>query len=727
MWRSVHSFAGLMLGLLVSVVALSGAVLATKPIYDTATSQSVVSGMSVADLLKVVTNANPDIMGERLLLTPAGDWKLTFTQSNRRQERIIDPATGDFAAEKKEPAIYTQMRTLHRSFFLGEDGRVLTAIAGAAMAILTVSGVGLFLRRVGGLRRGFSRIQGRDSGALHAIVGRLALVPLLVLSVTALYLSGLTFDVISVGDGAAPAYPESLQELDAVAPWDLHGLQALPLATAREVIFPIPEDWFDVWSVRTAQAWMFFDQFTGDQLSRDPQALSARIYEVVMLLHTAEGAWPWALVLMVSALSVPFFTVTGMLVWWRNRRNGRSRMEGNASVAQAEILILVGSEGGATWRFAEALHKGFVTAGLPVRTCAMNELRRDYPKLRMLITMAATYGDGDAPKSATGFLDRLARLQASGVQHVSLAFGDKAFAGYCAFGRDVATALNAKLGQPAMAPFEIDKQSAHAFQHWCDLLGDCLGQPLTVTYTPKRPKTSALTLTSKTVFGRALGSETTVLRFAALRIPAHRPGDLIEVYAPDCTVPRLYSLGSCSKRDGFVEIMVRRVEGGLCSNWLCDLAEGASIDVAIARNERFQMPTSRKPVIMVGAGTGLAPFTGMIRHNTASRPVDLFWGGRRPDADAIYGEEIAAWLSEARLARAELAWSRTDPGQYVQDRIRAERSHLIERLKAGATIMVCGGAAMAAEIRTEFSALAAEIGLSLDELKRRNRYLEDIY
>lgn len=358
----------------------------------------------------------------------------------------------------------------------------------------------------------------------------------------------------------------------------------------------------------------------------------------------------------------------------------------------------------------------------------MNELRRDYPKARLLVVMASTYGDGDAPKTATGFFRRLRKFtRGEDLRHVTLAFGDKAFPDFCGFAHQANAALCEKIGPAALPVFEIDKQSAQAFTHWCEQLSDLLGLSIKVKYEARKPKTTALTLGEKSMFGADLGAETAILRFSAKRVPNHRPGDLVQVYPPDSAVPRLYSLGSSARCDGFLEIMVRRIEGGLCSNWLCDLKLGEQIDIAISRNERFQMPSSHRPVVMVGAGTGMAPFTGMIRHNRPGRPIDLFWGGRHPDSDALYGTEIRDWLVREKLARAELVWSRVDQGQYVQDRIRAERSRLIERLRSGATIMVCGGTAMATAIREEISALAAETGLSLEELKRRNRYLEDIY
>lgn len=726
MWRSIHSLIGLTLSLLVMVLSVSGTVLATQPVYDRVISDGRAENLSVADMLRHVATANPGIEGERLKRDASGQYKLTFAQNNRRQERFVDPATGVFLPERKEPALYTFMRDLHRSFTLGEGGRILSAIGAIAMTFLTITGFALFLRRMGGARQLLTPIQGRGADALHAIVGRLLFIPLLITAVTALWLSAVTFDLIPAGAGRAPAYPESVEERDPVAPWDLQGLQSVALSEAEEVVFPIPDDWFDVWAIKTDIAYIFFDQFTGAELSRDPLPVSGRIMGFVTLLHTGEGVWPWAIVLFVSSLGVPFFTVTGILVWWRNRRQGRGRIRNNASAGAAKVVILVGSEGNATWGFGKALHAAFHAQGWPVRLCAMNDLRRELPKAEYLFVLTSTYGDGDAPKSASRFLTLLARFKTKGVAHATLAFGDKAFPDFCGYAHGVDMAMTEKLGASIMPAYEIDKQSAQSFRDWCRQLSNALGLSLDVHYEPKRPKTKTLKLVRREIFGASIGATTAVLRFAAKKLPAHRPGDLVHIYPPNSTVPRLYSLGSSSRVDGFLEIVVRRVDGGQCSGWLCDLNIGDEIDVAIARNERFQMP-QRRPVVLIGAGTGIAPFTGMIRHNAPRRSVDLYWGGRDPQQDALYAGDIKDWLQAKRLRRFGPAWSRGDTGAYVQDRIRDDRTHLIDRLQAGATIMVCGGTAMATAVRNEIDILAAEIGLSVQELKRRNRYLEDVY
>ena len=84
-------------------------------------------------------------------------------------------------------------------------------------------------------------------------------------------------------------------------------------------------------------------------------------------------------------------------------------------------------------------------------------------------------------------------------------------------------------------------------------------------------------------------------------------------------------------------------------------------------------------------------------------------------------------LDPGRLPRFDAAFSRGATPAYVQDRIRANAAGLLERLHAGATVMVCGSSAMAAGVRAEFDIILAGLGSDVATLRRQRRYLEDIY
>ncbi|SUO93951.1 PepSY domain-containing protein [Suttonella ornithocola] len=726
MWRRIHLWTGLALAVLVITMAGTGTFLATQPLYEAYQVRHTPQAQSVAEVIEKIAKANSRITPQRLKISPAGEANLSYSRNNHLRETNLSLETGKFLPKRQEPKLYGVIKDFHRSFFLGEKGRLLPALAGIAMAFLTLSGCFLLVRRMGGWRQILSRVSWRGAGNLHAAVGRLAILPLIVTVLTSLWLSAVTFHWVSDGSDKPPAYPESREQLDPVKPWTLQGLKEIPIAQVKEIIYPVADDWFDVWTVQTDNAYIFVDQFSGEVLKKEPLALSARIYDWVMLLHTGEGTRFWAVILLLSSLTVPLFAVTGVMIWWRNQRN-KVRLRHNASAAQAEILLLVGSEHGSTWQFAKALHDALHDASFSVRTIEMNALASHYPKLRYLLVLTATYGDGDAPASGKRFLSRLETLTQDEVKHATLAFGDKAFPAFCAFGQTVDAALTTKFGSACLPLTYVDRQSAQTFHHWCGLLSEPLGKSLAVHYQAKRPKTQSLKLINRQIYGEAVNAPIGILTFEAVKKGRYQAGDLLAIYPPvKDAAPRYYSMGA-KHSEPKIELCVRWQPDGLCSNWLCTMPIGDCIEVVVEENHRFHLPKGRRPVVMIGAGTGIAPFIGMIRQNHTNRIVDLYWGGRHPESDALYQTELAKWQEIGRLHRCQLAWSRIAEKQYVQQLIHADGEHILARLRDGAVIMVCGGQAMAAAVRNEIEQLVQTLGSSVAELKRRKRYLEDVY
>ena len=196
---------------------------------------------------------------------------------------------------------------------------------------------------------------------------------------------------------------------------------------------------------------------------------------------------------------------------------------------------------------------------------------------------------------------------------------------------------------------------------------------------------------------------------------------------PGTNVPRFYSLASATE-DGFVEICVRRIPGGLCSTHLIGLAPGERVAAFIRPNPAFALPRTRQSVVLVGAGTGVAPLAGFIRRNHRRTPMHLFFGGRDPAQDYYFGEDIERWREQGRLASVQTVFSRTPGGGgYVQDTLRRQAAHLRELLARGAIVRVCGSHAMARGVAETLDAVLAPIGLSVRELKARERYAEDVF
>ena len=203
-------------------------------------------------------------------------------------------------------------------------------------------------------------------------------------------------------------------------------------------------------------------------------------------------------------------------------------------------------------------------------------------------------------------------------------------------------------------------------------------------------------------------------------------GDLIGILPTGSAVPRLYSLAS-SRRDGFVEIVVKKHSGGLCSGQLTALEPGATVTAFLRRNPGFQPDRSRAPLILIGAGTGIGPLVGFVRGNQRRRPIHLFFGMRHPGSDFFYGEEMPAWQEEGRLTRLVTAVSRVSRPHYVQDALRGEAAQVSQLIRGGARVMVCGGRDMAAGVADALAEILVPTGLTLEALKAEGRYVEDVY
>ena len=164
-------------------------------------------------------------------------------------------------------------------------------------------------------------------------------------------------------------------------------------------------------------------------------------------------------------------------------------------------------------------------------------------------------------------------------------------------------------------------------------------------------------------------------------------------------------------------------------------------------NAAFHPPESlRTPLVMVCAGTGMAPFRGFIQdralqaqaEETVPAPSLLFFGCRAPDTDFLYREELAGWAGEANLdIRPAFSAAPEDGQRYVQDRLWADRADVVDLVRQGATFYLCGdGKHMAPRVRDTCvriyreatGALEAEANAWMDEVERRHgRYVADIF
>lgn len=215
--------------------------------------------------------------------------------------------------------------------------------------------------------------------------------------------------------------------------------------------------------------------------------------------------------------------------------------------------------------------------------------------------------------------------------------------------------------------------------------------------------------------------------------------------------PRLYSIASSPKaHPGEVHLTVGvvrydahgRKRKGVCSTYLSDrIGEDGKAEVFVTTNKHFKLPASNDtPIIMVGPGTGIAPFRAFVEERKAIGAKGknwLFFGDQHYLTDFLYQTEWQEHLADGVLSKLDVAFSRDQKQKiYVQDRMRENAKELYDWLEQGAYFYVCGDASrMATDVNVALHAIIEQQGnLNKDDakayvkkLKDEKRYLRDVY
>ncbi|GEC67674.1 sulfite reductase [NADPH] flavoprotein alpha-component [Raoultella terrigena] len=237
-----------------------------------------------------------------------------------------------------------------------------------------------------------------------------------------------------------------------------------------------------------------------------------------------------------------------------------------------------------------------------------------------------------------------------------------------------------------------------------------------------------------------------MVRFSPAQLDAQA---LIDLLRP--LTPRLYSIASSqAETENEVHVTVGvvrydiegRARAGGASSFLADrVEEDGEVRVFIEHNDNFRLPANpQTPVIMIGPGTGIAPFRAFMQQRAAEGAEGknwLFFGNPHFTEDFLYQVEWQSYVKEGVLSRIDLAWSRDQQQKvYVQDKLREQGAELWRWINDGAHIYVCGDANRMAkdvertllEVIAEFGAMDAEAADEfLSELRVERRYQRDVY
>ncbi|WFU38644.1 cytochrome P450 [Bradyrhizobium sp. CB82] len=242
-----------------------------------------------------------------------------------------------------------------------------------------------------------------------------------------------------------------------------------------------------------------------------------------------------------------------------------------------------------------------------------------------------------------------------------------------------------------------------------------------------------------------------LIEYPACELPFHVYLEMLSLLAP-----RYYSISSspsvdptrCSVTVGVVggpAASSRGIYKGVCSNYLSDRRAGDTIYATVRETKAgFRLPDdSSVPIIMIGPGTGLAPFRGFLQERAARKAKGagleramLFFGCRHPDQDYLYRDELQA-LEASGITELFTAFSRADgPKTYVQHLLAAQKDKVWALIEQGAIIYVCGdGGKMEPDVKAALVAIYREKSGSdaaggarwIEELGAKNRYVLDVW
>ena len=446
---------------------------------------------------------------------------------------------------------------------------------------------------------------------------------------------------------------------------------------------------------------------------------------------------------------------------WDDKKGGGD----DEKILVDNLSIIYVTETGNSKFLASEIAKKLKNAGTNVKIKSSDQYRvNDLAKEKNLILIISTHGDGELPLSGKKLDEYLqTNPDLSSLNYFVIALGDTNYPLFCKAGKDVDLALE-KLKAKRLAPVtELDlnfeqeinavyEQVLNAFQ-----TGGNKNSKIAPVIKTVQSNYEGEILTNINLNDIDSTKETRHIEIAVEGEIHYEPGDSIGILldgkqfgVEEKLTPRLYSIASSvHEHNGEVHLTVsvlRYVDengkqvNGLFSNYLANLKVGEKIKFYVSKNRQFKLPDDNKDVIMVGPGTGVAPFRSFVaerNYRLASGKNWLFFGERNFSSDFLYQTEWQDYLESGLLSKLDVAFSRdTDQKIYVQNRIKENSKEVYQWLENGAYFYICGDKDNMAKdventllevIAIEGEKTSKEAQNYLDNLKEQNRYLKDVY
>jgi sulfite reductase (NADPH) flavoprotein alpha-component len=458
-WRYSHFTLAVSSFLFIIIASITGIILAFEPISNQLKPYAIsdVSDISVSEIVMVLQEEYEEVISvernhENFVIASV------ITKEGASQTIYVHPKTGKKIGEVVEKAaIFKFATSLHRSLFLKSTGRFIVGFVSFLLFLITISGLILILKRQGGFKKFFSNISKENFYQFsHVAFGRLFLIPLLIITLTGVYLSLEKFNLL-------PKYKiKHVIDFDAlnsapkktIAEFEI--FNNTNLSEFRKIEFPFSSDVEDYFLLELKNKEITVNQITGEVLSEVYYPFSKLISYYSLLLHTGQGSIFWSIILLLASLVTLYFIYSGFAMTFE-RIKGKTKNRYNKD--ESEIVLLVGSENGSTRSYGKMLYKALLNEGKRVFITDLNKYT-SYEKMKYVIVLTATYGEGESPANGSNFLELIKQKNDHPFQFSVVAFGSLSYPKFCQFGIDVQSALEQKENATELLPlhsfFKVD-------------------------------------------------------------------------------------------------------------------------------------------------------------------------------------------------------------------------------------------------------------------------------
>jgi sulfite reductase (NADPH) flavoprotein alpha-component len=404
-----------------------------------------------------------------------------------------------------------------------------------------------------------------------------------------------------------------------------------------------------------------------------------------------------------------------------------------------EATIIYISETGNAKKIAGNLAAKIKSVGGRVKLKAVEQYRiLDLPKEKNLVLITSTHGEGEIPESGKAFYNYLISKEPNleNLKYSILSLGDNNYPLFCEAGKIFDEEFK-KLSANNFAPtLDLDLDFEEFIGDWqkqilqaLDKKSKKVSAPIIIKKGNKKANYQGEILSNIILNDVGSNKEVHHLEIKAEGLK-YEVGDAFAVKINN-NAPRMYSIASSVfANENEAHLTVAKVENGICSSYLAGLKVGDNLEFYISKNNNFKLPAQDKNIIMVGPGTGIAPFRGFLQQRDfdgASGKNWLFFGAQNSHSDFLYQSEWQEYLASGLLTKLDVAFSRNQKEKiYVQNRIKENADEMAVWLKKGAYFYVCGDKKNMAKDVEE--ALIEIIGKQyLEVMKEEGRYLRDVY